>query len=183
MRHQKQGELKTVPKKPPSDRTHAKGAPPSPEFCILTSGSSPIMKNEPNSSTAALSAICYLLSAAFNKTNPKNNAGRRPATPIFNPHGSGGHASDSEKRNKPNLPHTHPPTNPNMRNKPNSRPFQANHAGRRSVPSIGEPNLSRGRPVEDQICKTKPICPARAFAGGTVPSLFTKIGTFLSKNG
>ncbi len=39
-----------MPTKPPSDRTRAKGVLPSPEFWILTSGFSPKMQNEPNSS-------------------------------------------------------------------------------------------------------------------------------------
>ncbi len=36
-----------------------------------------------------------------NKPN-ESNAGRRPATPIFNPHGSGGQANDTEMQNEPN---------------------------------------------------------------------------------
>ena len=45
---------------------------PSPEFCILTSGFSPKMQNEPNLRTTnhQLWTKDYLLSAAFEKTNP-----------------------------------------------------------------------------------------------------------------
>ncbi len=37
-----------MPIQPPSDRTCARGEPPSPDFWLLTSGFSPILRNEPN---------------------------------------------------------------------------------------------------------------------------------------
>ena len=69
------------------------------------------------------------------KTNPKNNAGRRPATPIFNPGLSAGvHTHNPNTRNEPNFP---PVSNfksqisPDlsgsiMRNEPNSHKPTAN---------------------------------------------------------
>ena len=78
-----------MPNQPPSDRTRAKGGPPSPEFWILTSGFSPNMRNEPNlppnrpahdqkmqnepnfrCSEQILTTNDWRLKTAFNETNP-----------------------------------------------------------------------------------------------------------------
>ena len=130
-----------MPKKPPSDRTRAKGGPPSPEFWILTSGFSPNMRNKPNfGPTTPLSTICYLLSAVFNKTNPisaaadlwrtkKYETNPIPAYQSVPPHTNYAKRTQfppwwtcggSKKRNEPNFIPAPPTHDPNIRNKPNS---------------------------------------------------------------
>ena len=127
-------------------------------------------------------------------TKPPSALDRTPAKgvhPMVNPHFQCGMPHDPKMRNEPNLPsrhlcstpfsakrtqfsHTTSPTTPLFwQNEPNFRPFQANHAGRRSVPSIGkpnlphqhhpiypimqnEPNLHRAKPVEDQKMQNEP---------------------------
>ncbi len=98
------------------------------------------------------------------ETNPKNNAGRRPATPIFNPHGSGGPAiptpkmRNEPKKNRPPQAGLHlynPPVSPagypslpihrqqpqKMRNEPNFLPGQQPKANSQKLFSRNEPNL------------------------------------------
>jgi len=74
-----------VPIQPPSDRTCARGEPPSPDFWLLTSGFSPIIRNEPNSRIPSVPpphiyakrtqftvppASCRPYSTPIRKTNP-----------------------------------------------------------------------------------------------------------------
>ncbi|MCD6394239.1 MAG: hypothetical protein J7M40_12120, partial [Planctomycetes bacterium] len=94
-----------------SDRTHATGVPPSPEFCILTSEFSPIMQNEPNLRRSGpveyekceTNPICR---GVFCETNPipKYQVSNHP---LF-------------LQNEPNFSRGGPVEDPNMRNEPNS---------------------------------------------------------------
>ena len=110
--------------------------------------------------------------AVFMETNPKNNAGRRPAAPIFNPHGSGGHAHEPKMRNEPNLPRVHHPPTQKIRNEPNLRPAKKRNEPNshipgvpplRSYPSItqNEPNFTCPRPANNQKMRNEPnfACP------------------------
>ncbi len=84
--------------------------------------SGPIMQNEPNSPHAHCppdpntrnEPNLRLPTAQIRETNPKSNARRRRATPIFNPHGSGGNAHPPKTQNEPNSPHAH--TAPRQKN-------------------------------------------------------------------
>ncbi len=126
---------------PPSDRTHAKGVHP-----VVN----------PHLLVGACTEKC--------KTNPKKNARHRRATPIFNPHGSGGYAHEPKyakrtqsqpgnytKRTQftPSPPSSRPDRAPKMRNEPNLPPHGPNPQNK--------PNFT---PRAAQKCKTNPISPA-----------------------
>ncbi len=136
-----------MPNQPPSDRTRAKGGPPSPEFWILTSGFSPIMRNEPNlppcrpsqdqktrnepnfrCSEQILTTNDWRLKTAFNETNPISSPPRAycllphaqkcETNPISAPNQPAHHPY---MRNEPNLHRDGLVEDQKMRNKPNSR--------------------------------------------------------------
>ena len=121
---------------------------------IRRGGSEHIMRNKPNPSTFQANPA----GRRSVKVYPDSSGARRetqftsPATiPLASPcpnirnepnFSRGGPVEDRKMRNEPNSPvplasrrHSHPS---NMRNEPNPRPFQANPAGRRSVPACRE---------------------------------------------
>ena len=122
--HQKQGELQTVPIKPPSDRTRAAfrhpelAEGPSPEFWILTSGFSPKcetnpichpnnqkMRNEPNSSIPIVSRRPLFMQ---NEPNLPSRQLPHPAITRNEPNfRRDAQPSTQKTRNEPNLHHHH----------------------------------------------------------------------------
>ena len=95
---------------PPSDRTYVTGAPASPEFCILTSGFSPNMRNKPNLPSRH-HPVGFTVSKEC-ETNPiYRTAGVSPASPA-----------------------------PNIRNEPNPAPILHGVPLQRRIGAGNEPN-------------------------------------------
>ncbi len=192
---------------PPSDRTHTPGVRPCPEFWILTTGFSPKCKTNPKRIARPRRASTYITPrfppAGYpslprsianypkmrNEPN-KDNARCNRATPIFNPHGSGGYAHDPRNtkrtqftpgpptKNAKQTQFTSPaaiplaspcPKNAKQTQKDNARCNRAaaifNPPGRggyaHDQKMQNKPNLSRGGPVEDQNTRNKPNLPPR----------------------
>ena len=121
---------------------------------------------ETNPIAPPLLPIAWCLVPVLCETNPKDNAGRRPATPIFNPGLSAGDAPHPElcetnpKNNagrRPATPIFNPPgsggyadTPPKMRNEPNLPPPPPKCAKQTQSPPISSlprwPKVSPGAP-------------------------------------
>ena len=134
-----------MPNQPPSDRTRAKGGPPSPEFCPgapgLTSGFSPKMQNEPNfrCSEQILTTNDWRLKTAFNETNPISGAtpDPRPKKCETNP-----------------IPGATPDPRPKY-----SKRTQFQRLTSFPIPQLRETNpiYPHGHPAPPQKCETNPI--------------------------
>ncbi len=152
-----------MPNQPPSDRTRARGEPPSPDFWLLTSGFSPIMQNEPKKTTPdAIGPPLYLTltevgdtpTTQNHETNPISSR-RHPQKCETNPISS---RSLPKIRNEPNFRPDGPVEDQNTRNEPNPR---TSMSSRTYSPRCVTPTKNwcgKTNPIyAPQLCETNPI--------------------------
>ncbi len=170
-----------------SERTRARSGPPVFNPGLSARDLPTTQKNETNpisgSPDKILTTDDWRLKAAFNKTNPIPPANLHST--IYNLMAQFPLGPRQNMRNEPNLPSPHPgttktrETNPisprqKMQNKPNPHPFQAYHAGRRSVPIYRETQSpSRPRPKmrnEPNFISPRASCPKNAKRTQSPPS-------------
>ena len=157
--HQKQGELQTVPNQSPSDRTRATGVDPSPEFCILTSGSSPNHAKRTLKTTPATGGPpLYLTPTEVGETPTTPQYAKRTQSPPQRTHGRPKNAKRTQF-----TPTATRSTNPiSARRHPQSTVYNRQYTipgpNLSPPPALSFPRRRESRnPGRPQKCETNPI--------------------------